>query len=104
MTDDILSTIADYNQWSATRKAALADTSPEAYVLDREKDEAVERIEQVLTYMGQCDMLRIQPDKHRIRAMLEGTYVEQEADSGRAVGAELQPATEATGEPAAANV
>ena len=65
--------LTEYTQWVAAQKVARPDTSPEEFMKDRVRQVAFERIENALTYLNRCDMLRMKPNKHKVRAILEGT-------------------------------
>lgn len=43
--------LAKYNTWVATKKATAMDVSPEAYVLDKAKEEAFERVVKAVDYL-----------------------------------------------------
>lgn len=65
--------LVDYNMWRAQVEVSGPDTSPQAFMIDRVKSMAVERIEDALKYLTDD---RQEPDMHKrekaIRAILEG--------------------------------
>jgi len=70
--------LTEYVQWKAAQEVARPDTSPEEFMRDRMKQVAFLRVEEALAYISQCGFLRMEPNKHTIKAILEGTYVEAE--------------------------
>lgn len=53
--NDDLSLLVEYNQWVATRKLPMQDTSPEEFMRDRLKEVAMDRINDALAYLGEVD-------------------------------------------------
>lgn len=44
MSDDHVEFLKEYNAWIEQRKRASRDLSPEAFIVDRAKDEALDRL------------------------------------------------------------
>lgn len=95
LNDDI-NLLVEYNQWVTTRKAKLADTSPEEFMRDRLKDVAFDRVQDALAYMDNQAMMRSEPHKDRIRGILDGTYTTA-APSVGTFGEESDTDTDSTG-------
>lgn len=47
MAEDHVEFLKEYNEWIAQRKLSAKDLSPEAFLIDRAKDEALDRIIEV---------------------------------------------------------
>lgn len=104
--EDDKTLLEEYTQWKAEQEHASRDLSPDAFLLSRAREKALDRNEQALTYLSHCAMLRTIPDQYKLKEILNGTYIESEADSGGTVGTGLQPDTqaEAEGKPPAAHI
>jgi len=88
LSDDV-DLLTEYTQWQATRKAVLADTTPETFMKDRLKEVAYDRIEEALDYINKCGVLRMEPDKQKIVDILQGTvrnYAEYDAEGAESEG------------------
>jgi hypothetical protein len=76
--------INDYLQWRAVKEATIPDYTPQAFMRERVMEIAVDRIEETLQYLDKCAVLRMEPSKHKIREILEGTgngYEEEVAEN-----------------------
>jgi predicted nucleic acid-binding protein len=47
--------LSDYNQWVAERKVVGVDTTPGAYLVDKAKESAYEKVELCLTYLSDAE-------------------------------------------------
>ena len=84
-----LNLLQEYTQWVATQQTGRPDTSPDEFMRDRVKQVAVDRLDNALSYLRSCDMLRTEPNKHKVRALLEGRDADAET-SGGTVGESVQ--------------
>ena len=51
--------LSGYNKWVAERKVAGIDLSPSAYLVDRAKDAAYDKLEEALEYLNSVNLSEI---------------------------------------------
>lgn len=61
--------LSDYNQWVAERKVVGVDTTPAAYLIDKAKESAYEKVEACLTYLNAADWE--EADAIHVKALFE---------------------------------
>lgn len=90
-----VSLLTEYNQWVTNRRASTTDTTPEEFMRDRLKEVAFDRVDGALRYLNQCGFLRMEPDKNRLRAILEGTYNDDDEETVESTESSIGTTSEA---------
>ena len=75
--------LSEYVQWAAVESVRPRDTTPDAFLKDRMKQVAFDRVEAALTYIAEQELPGHTHPVYAIKdikAILEGTYVKQTND------------------------
>lgn len=93
---DDMDLLVEYNQWVSTRKVSTQDVTPQAFMEDRIKQVAVDRLENALQYIDSIPERGAHHagDIAAVKSILEGTSVYHVEEVSQISGREPEPGVE----------